>query len=102
MRSTLLPALALALSGTAGAEEGDHFTSPFRLQAGGDFIDTDIGHAAPFLHDIDGDGVRDLLVGQFGGGKMRIYRNAGTNGDPQYETETWFKADHEFGTVPSG
>src|SRR5437016_5228905 len=38
---------------------------PVRLEAAGKPIDTDVGHAAPFVCDIDGDGKLDLLVGQF-------------------------------------
>ncbi|HET6164471.1 MAG TPA: hypothetical protein VFG37_12440, partial [Planctomycetota bacterium] len=39
---------------------------PVRIEAGGAPIDTEIGHAAPFVGDFDEDGVNDLLVGQFG------------------------------------
>lgn len=94
---------ALLLLVTAPATAGDGlFEPPVRLEAAGDLIDTDIGHAAPFIHDIDGDGADDLLVGQFGEGKLRIYRNVGTNDDAKYTAHEWFKADHEYGTVPSG
>src|SRR5215470_3425947 len=48
-----------------------------RLEADGKPIDTNIGHAAPHLADIDGDGKLDLLVGQFGDGILWIYRNIG-------------------------
>ena len=41
---------------------------PVRLEAAGKPIDTEIGHAAPFVCDFDGDGLKDLLVGQFGDG----------------------------------
>lgn len=56
---------------------------PVRLEAAGKPIDTDIGHAAPFVCDFDGDGVQDLLVGQFGEGLLTIYRNEGTNSEPR-------------------
>jgi hypothetical protein len=44
----------------------------------------------------------DLLVGQYDEGKLRIYRNIGTNGNPKFDTYTWFKAGGDFGRVPVG
>ena len=75
---------------------------PFRVMAGKDPIDVEIGHAAPFFADITRDGVRDLLVGQFGDGKLRIYKNLGTNKDPKFDKYEWFKAGAEVGKVPAG
>ena len=53
--------------------------------AGAAPIDVDVGHAAPFVGDFDGDGRPDLLVGQFGDGKLRIYRNAGDAKAPRFD-----------------
>ena len=75
---------------------------PVRLEAAGKPIDTDIGHAAPFVCDFDGDGVQDLLVGQFGGGILWIYRNEGTNSEPKLAAGIKFKDGKEDGRVPSG
>lgn len=70
---------------------------PVRLEAAGKVIDTDVGHAAPFVGDFDGDGVKDLLVGQFGDGVLWIYRNEGTN------TQRKLAAGVKFpGRVPTG
>ncbi len=91
--------VALALAVAAPAQT---FLDPVRLTAAGKPITTDIGHSAPYVHDIDGDGVRDLLVGQFGQGKLRIYRNQGTNAKPDYEAHRWFKAGGDIATVPAG
>ena len=74
---------------------------PIRLRSGDDFIDTDIGHAAPHIADFDGDGLDDLLVGQFGDGKLRIYRNVGTNKFPIYKQLSWFEAGGELVKVPT-
>lgn len=78
------------------------FEKPVRIKAAGECIKTEIGHSAPYMYDFDGDGVRDLLVGQFGSGKLRIYRNKGTARQPDYEEVRWFKAAGEVATVPAG
>jgi hypothetical protein len=82
------------------------FAEPFRLKAADQWIDTEIGHAAPFIADFTGDGVNDLLVGQFGDGKLKIYRNVGDLQTPRYDSETWFRigdqAEGDFGKIPAG
>jgi hypothetical protein len=60
------------------------------------------GHAAPAVGDFDGDGKPDLLVGQFSGGKMRIYRNVGTAKQPKLGEFEWFKASDALGTIEPG
>ena len=75
---------------------------PVRLEAAGKPIDTDVGHAAPFVCDFDGDGTQDLLVGQFGDGLLWIYRNEGTNAEPRLAAGVKFKEGKEDGRVPSG
>ena len=56
-----------------------------RLEAAGKPIDTAIGHAAPHVCDFYGTGKMDLLVGQFGDGRLWVYRNEGTKQQP-YQT----------------
>lgn len=75
---------------------------PVRLEADGKPIDTDIGHAAPFVGDFDGDGIKDLLVGQFGNGILWIYRNKGSNASPTLSAGVKFKEGKEDGRVPTG
>lgn len=86
----------------APGAEGSELAAPVRLKAAGEYIDTDIGHAAPYVYDIDGDGKRDLLVGQFGDGKLRIYKNEGSNDAPDYAEVAWFHARGELVKVPTG
>ena len=86
----------------AGLAWGVEFAEPVRLEAGGKVIDTDTGHAAPFVGDFDGDGVQDLLVGQFGEGLLWIFRNEGTNAKPKLAVGVKFKDGKKDGTVPSG
>ena len=58
--------------------------------------------AAPFVGDFYGDGKPDLLVGQFSGGRMRVYRNAGTAQQPKFASFEWFKASDALGTIEPG
>lgn len=76
--------------------------TPVKIKAGDAVIDVDIGHAAPCVLDFDGDGKKDLLVGQFAEGKLRLYRNVNNNKDPQFNSFTWFMNGTEEGKVPAG
>lgn len=60
------------------------------------------GYAAPTWYDLDGDGQRDLVVGQYEGGKLKIYRQTGRNqnGLPQLAAGTWLEAGGEVAQVP--
>ena len=44
------------------APRADELAAPVRLKAGGEWIDTDVGHAAPYFADFDGDGLADLYL----------------------------------------
>ncbi len=76
---------------------------PVQVQAGGKPIDVlFVGHSAPFYGDVNGDGVKDMLVGQFDEGRLRIYRNLGTNAAPRFEGYTWLEAGGALASVPAG
>lgn len=75
---------------------------PQRVTVGTDNIDVPIGHAAPFVHDYNRDGKKDLLVGQFDQGKLRIYLNVGTNKAPKFESFKYFMDGDQKGSVPYG
>lgn len=76
-------------------------TEPVRLKSTSGYIDTEVGHAAPLVVDFDGDGKNDLLVGQFGGGVLWIYKNEGTNSEPKYAAGKKFMDGKPEGTVPT-
>jgi FG-GAP-like repeat len=50
------------------------------------------GHAAPVFHDWTGDGLPDLIVGDFSG-RFRLYANRGTRGAPAFNGYDWIQAD---------
>jgi hypothetical protein len=102
----MLSALLLAAV-TAGAEApaapSPDLAPPVRIEAAGKPIETgSVGHAAPFVGDFDGDGKPDLLVGQFEGGLLTVYRNEGTAAAPRFAAGQQFKAGAELGVVPAG
>ena len=106
--SILLAAIAAApAAGAAGTQANNagldpELCPPVRIEAAGKPIDTAVGHAAPFVADFDGDGVPDLLVGQFGEGKLWIYHNEGTAAAPKLAAGQLFKDGADTGRVPAG
>src|SRR6266478_9951766 len=80
--------LGLALALPAPVASGQELAKPVRLEASGQPINIGgVGHSAPFLADIDGDGKLHLLVGTFSEGQLRIYRNLGTNRAPKFDAK---------------
>ncbi len=84
---------------------------PFMVMAGGKPVLTEKhGLAAPALWDWDGDGKRDLLVGEFetnsgenfpmgeDGSTIRVYRNIGTDAEPRFAEEFEWARDTD-GTI---
>lgn len=89
---------ALVLGGGLATSGPATFEPPVRLKAEGVPVRVeDPGYAAPCWADIDGDGKKDLLVGQFKQGKIRVYRNAG---DGKLAAGEWLKAEGSVAEVP--
>ena len=99
--SSLLLVVALA-AGQAEPAKPSGLAPGVKLEAGGAPIDVEVGHAAPYFVDFDGDGLKDLLVGQFGSGKLRIYKNVGSNNRPKFDKFRFFQAGGADATVPAG
>ena len=87
----------------AAVAQAGELAPPVHVMADGKPLDVGgIGYGAPFLGDFDGDGVRDLLVGEFREGRLRIYRNLGTDSNPRFGAYEWFKDGAQTGRVPAG
>jgi hypothetical protein len=97
-----VPSLAIAATPPSISGLDPELNPPVRLEAAGKPIDTAVGHAAPCVADFDGDGVPDLLVGQFGEGKCWIFHNEGTAAAPKLAAGKLFAAGADNGRVPSG
>jgi len=87
----------LVLTGVTVTEAAE-FAAPVRLSGGGQAVRVESpGYAAPCWADVDGDGKKDLLVGQFNNGKIRVYRNLGGN---KLAAGQWLKAEGQVAEVP--
>ena len=75
---------------------------PVKILAAGKPIDVDIGHAAPCVADLKGDGTLSLLVGQLDDGKVRVYRKTGSKTQPRLDKFEWLQAGGADCKVPSG
>lgn len=93
--------ILFALTGfaaVAGSANAVDFADPVRMEAGGEPIKVEApGYAAPCLADIDNDGDKDLLVGQFADGKIHVFHN---NGDGTFAAGTFLEAEGETAVVP--
>ena len=78
------------------------FESGMILQANGEPIAVESpGYACPTIADVDGDGVDDLVVGQFNGGKMHFHKNLSKSDEiPKYASQQWIMTGPEPAQVP--
>lgn len=79
------------------------FAPPVRLEADGAPIEigalSDIAHAGPWLGDFTGDGVRDLLVGDFPG-YFWLFENKGSDQEPKFTAKGKLQAGGEDAKTP--
>jgi len=92
----------LAVADPDATTDAVSLDTPSKVLAEGKAIDVPVGHAAPYLVDWNEDGKLDLLVGQFGEGKLRIFLNAGSVRAPSFEGFTYLQAGGADATVPAG
>jgi hypothetical protein len=84
--SLLLVLSAVTFSGTFS------FAAPYNLECAGTPINVQY-YGAPCVVDWDGDGLKDLITGQFYYGNLRFYKNEGTNEAPVFNTFSYLQAD---------
>jgi hypothetical protein len=95
MTTTLLSAIVVTALGVGSSDE---FEPPKRLMADGVPVRVEEpGWACPCWADMDGDGKKDLVVGQFSSGKIRVYKNLG---DGKLAAGDWLKADGALAEIP--
>ena len=63
-----------------------------KLEAAGEPIDVEVGHLVPHTCDWNNDGKKDLIVGQFKNGAIRLYLNQGTDSAPVFGESSLVKA----------
>jgi len=86
--------LVLALPATQEAQ----FSAPVRLAAADGLVRVESpGWACPAWHDVDRDGRKDLVVGQFHKGKMRLFKGLA---DGKLAAGTWLEAGGKVAEVP--
>lgn len=96
MRGSLAAVGLLCCSAASAADVS--FAEPVMLKGGDKPIKVESpGYAFPCLADIDGDGKKELLVGQFRGGKMKVYKHLG---DAKFAEGQWLEVDGKPAEVP--
>ena len=97
MKRLVFPALMYCCSATlCGAAD---FEAPVRMKAadGAAVRVESPGYAAPCWADMDGDEKKDLLVGQFSGGKIRVFKNLG---EEKLAAGEWLQAEGNVAEIP--
>lgn len=76
--------------------------APVQILAADNPIDVKrTGHSAPCFADFDGDGLRDLIVGEYYEGRVRVFKNHGTQAQPLFQDFEWIVTEAGNAKVPS-
>ena len=78
------------------------FEAPFQVLADGQPISVEApGYACPTMADVEGDGLDDLVVGQFNDGKLRFFKNmAASESSPEFAAGEWLLTKDDPAIVP--
>lgn len=94
--SVILTAAPLAAQDVVSLGEPE----PLKLADGTQIKVGSLAKAAPIYEDFNGDGVPDLIVGEFEDGLCHIYINHGTAAEPIFKQSTPFMAGGDVAIVP--
>jgi len=75
-----------------GTDTAPDFRAETIVQANGADLIVPSLRPSPVVYDFDGDGIKDLLVGNTNG-ELLIYRNTGTEAEPNFPSFTYVSAD---------
>jgi len=97
-----MPALAaVALLAPLALGVTPLFDGPMQIMDAG--VPIDVGYyGAPTMCDWNLDGAKDLVLGQFDYGKIRLYLNIGTDTAPEFNGYTYFQSGGGDITLPYG
>jgi len=89
---------SLFVAAFAAFPQEPSFAPPTRMVADGVPVSVEApGYAAPCWADVDGDGRKDLLVGQFRKGKVAVHRGLG---DGKLAPRAWLEAGGSVAEFP--
>jgi hypothetical protein len=89
---------ALLLGGSTTLCSASDFQPPVRLKAGDAAVRVESpGYAAPCWADLDADGTKELLVGQFKDGKIRVFKHLDAE---KLAPGEWLQAEGTVAQVP--
>ena len=102
MRTHFLTAASLVVAAMFCVPARAQFAEGVKLEANGDIIDIKIGHLVPCVTDWNSDGNKDLMVGQFDAGKIRLYLNQGSDSAPAFKDSEFLSAGGVEISLPAG
>jgi hypothetical protein len=91
MRIFAAALLALTICNVTGRAREPQLQEGVLIQANQQPIDVPVGHLVPCAVDWNGDGKKDLVIGQFQNGAIRLYLNQGTNAAPVFGDFTFLE-----------
>ena len=80
----------------------DNLQDGIKLTANGEIINIEVGHLVPCVTDWNNDSKKDLIVGQFKNGNIRLYLNQGTDENPAFKDFSYLQAGGKEISLPSG
>jgi hypothetical protein len=98
MGRLMIPVLLLCGLGMAAAPAFEPFTWVY---SSGAMIDVGY-YGAPCVVDWDGDGLKDLVLGEFTNGSIRFYHNSDSNDSPVFTGYTYIQSGGADITLPYG